>query len=419
MTNCYKILGVKDFASAEEVKTAYRKLSKKFHPDVNDGDKFFEERFKEIQNAYEILCDSRRKEIHDSKLKSTFSGSGKFNFKENDKTESKEEPKKEKSTTENRNDTKSNNKTEHSNTNTTTSDTYSKPESKPFNFRPIGIVVIVILVIVVIVSLNKKQQDTYSNKAIENTNSQSSTPDDYSNQTAQTPTYQSPETKTYDNQSSSSDEELSQPSSIRDGYFTIGSTKNEVLQVQGDPTGINKYEAMGEEVWSYGFSTVTFKRGLVSEYSNTSKNLKAKMTTSNKSQNNTEYFTVGSSKDEVLQAQGNPTGINKYEAMDEEVWSYGFSTVTFKNGRVSEYSNTSRNLQAKMTTSNKSQSNTEFFTVGSSKDEVLQAQGNPTGINKYEAMDEEVWSYGFSTVTFKNGRVSEYSNTSRNLKVRL
>ena len=44
MTNCYKILGVEDFASAEEVKTAYRKLSKKFHPDINEGDKFFEER---------------------------------------------------------------------------------------------------------------------------------------------------------------------------------------------------------------------------------------------------------------------------------------------------------------------------------------------------------------------------------------
>jgi len=347
MTNCYKILGVEDFASAEEVKTAYRKLSKKFHPDINEGDKFFEERFKEIQNAYEILFDSRRKEIHDSKLKSTFSGSREFNFKENNKNESKEESKKGKGTTENRNNTKSNNKTEDSNTNTTTRDTFSKGESKPFNFRSIGIVVIIILVIVGIISLNKKQQDTY-NKNNENSSSQSSTPDDYSNQTAKTPTFQSPETNTYDNQSSSSDEELSQPSSISGDYFTVGSSKDEVLQAQGNPTGINKYEEMGEEVWSYGFSTVTFKNGRVSEYSNTGRNLKAKMTTSNKSQSNTEYFTVGSSKDEVLQAQGNPTGINKYEEMGEEVWSYGFSTVTFKNGRVSEYSNSSRNLKVRL-----------------------------------------------------------------------
>ena len=348
MTNSYKILGVKDFASAEEVKTAYRKLSKKFHPDVNDGDKFFEERFKEIQNAYEILCDSRRKETHDTKLKSTFSNSGEFNFKENNKTESKEEPKKEKSTTENSNDTNSKNKTQSSNTNTTTSHTFSKPKSKPFNFHPIGIVVIVIVVIIVIVSLKKKQQDTYSNKTIENTSSQSSTPDYYSNQTTQTPTYQSPETNSNNNQNSSYDQELTQAYSSSSDYFTVGSTKNEVLQIQGDPTGINKYEAMGEEVWRYDFSTVTFKNGRVSEYSNTSGNLNAKMTTSTKSQNSVDYFTVGSSKDEVLQAQGNPTGINKYEAMGEEVWRYDFSTVTFKNGRVSEYSNTSRNLRVRL-----------------------------------------------------------------------
>lgn len=69
MTNYYKILGVKDFASLEEIKTAYRKLSKKFHPDVNDGDKFFEERFKEIQEAYEKLTNSRQKEIFDGDLK--------------------------------------------------------------------------------------------------------------------------------------------------------------------------------------------------------------------------------------------------------------------------------------------------------------------------------------------------------------
>ena len=81
MTNCYKILGVKDFAPAEEIKTAYRKLSKKFHPDVNDGDKFFEERFKELQNAYETLTDQRQKDIHDANLRRSFTGSGNPDFR--------------------------------------------------------------------------------------------------------------------------------------------------------------------------------------------------------------------------------------------------------------------------------------------------------------------------------------------------
>jgi DnaJ-class molecular chaperone len=69
MTNFYKILGVDDFAPAGEITTAYRKLSKKFHPDVNDGDPFFEARFKEIQNAYEILGNSGRRRKHDALLK--------------------------------------------------------------------------------------------------------------------------------------------------------------------------------------------------------------------------------------------------------------------------------------------------------------------------------------------------------------
>jgi DnaJ-class molecular chaperone len=69
MTNLYKILGVDDFAPAGEIITAYRKLSKKFHPDVNDGDAFFEGRFKEIQHAYEILGNSSRRRKHDAILK--------------------------------------------------------------------------------------------------------------------------------------------------------------------------------------------------------------------------------------------------------------------------------------------------------------------------------------------------------------
>lgn len=57
MKDYYYILGVNSNASHEEIKKAYRKLSTKFHPDKNDGDDFFTERFKEIQEAYEILND--------------------------------------------------------------------------------------------------------------------------------------------------------------------------------------------------------------------------------------------------------------------------------------------------------------------------------------------------------------------------
>ncbi|MDG2332143.1 MAG: DnaJ domain-containing protein [Flavobacteriales bacterium] len=61
----YQILGIKQSASAEEIKQAYRKLVKKFHPDKNEGDKFFEEYFKLIQESYEVLSSKERRLQYD------------------------------------------------------------------------------------------------------------------------------------------------------------------------------------------------------------------------------------------------------------------------------------------------------------------------------------------------------------------
>ncbi|MEX2477946.1 MAG: DnaJ domain-containing protein [Gracilimonas sp.] len=66
MKNHYQALGVDRSASIEEVKRAYRKLAQKFHPDKNNGDKFFEARFKEIQEAYGILSDPYQKGRYDN-----------------------------------------------------------------------------------------------------------------------------------------------------------------------------------------------------------------------------------------------------------------------------------------------------------------------------------------------------------------
>jgi DnaJ-class molecular chaperone len=62
----YKILGVAKGASAEEIKKAFRKLARKYHPDVNPGDKKAEEKFKEINEAYEVLSDTDKRRKYDT-----------------------------------------------------------------------------------------------------------------------------------------------------------------------------------------------------------------------------------------------------------------------------------------------------------------------------------------------------------------
>ena len=75
----YYILGLSKNASLQEIKSAFRKLSLKFHPDKNNGEDFFTNRFKEILEAYEILSNEKKRIFYDEKLKQ-FSNSN-FNEK--------------------------------------------------------------------------------------------------------------------------------------------------------------------------------------------------------------------------------------------------------------------------------------------------------------------------------------------------
>src|SRR5262249_20149535 len=61
----YEVLGVKRDASEDQIKSAYRKLARKYHPDRNPGDKQAEENFKEVQTAYDVLSDKEKRARYD------------------------------------------------------------------------------------------------------------------------------------------------------------------------------------------------------------------------------------------------------------------------------------------------------------------------------------------------------------------
>lgn len=68
MKDFYYVLGVDPNCSPDAIKEAYRKLSKKLHPDVNQGDKYFESRFRDIKEAFETLRDPGKRRIYDERL---------------------------------------------------------------------------------------------------------------------------------------------------------------------------------------------------------------------------------------------------------------------------------------------------------------------------------------------------------------
>ena len=71
----YDVLGLDKSASDQEIKKAYRRLAKKYHPDMNPGDANAEKIFKEVTEAYNVLSDKEKKKLYDQFGHAAFDGS--------------------------------------------------------------------------------------------------------------------------------------------------------------------------------------------------------------------------------------------------------------------------------------------------------------------------------------------------------
>ena len=71
----YKVLGLSREASQDDIQQAHRKLVRKYHPDANPEDPRAEERFKEVQRAYEVLSDEKKRREYDEGLRTSSRGS--------------------------------------------------------------------------------------------------------------------------------------------------------------------------------------------------------------------------------------------------------------------------------------------------------------------------------------------------------
>ncbi|WP_204140611.1 hypothetical protein [Halomicronema sp. CCY15110] len=202
-------------------------------------------------------------------------------------------------------------------------------------------------------------------------------------------------------------------------YWTIGSDRELVVALQGMPARMTQYGNSCKEVMYYGDSIVELKNGYVVDFSDSDGNLKVlgDGQVALSFQASPENWAIGSSQEEVFQIQGTPTRTSTFQ--NAVTLHYGSSIVQLADDRVIGYTNTNGNLSvAMMPTMAKGQATATFWTIGADRVDVLQAeQQTPTAVSRLDSSCKEVFSFGNSTITFRQGVVSEYINHGNALKL--
>ncbi len=277
MHNCYKILELPDFASADQIKSAYRRLARKYHPDVTGGDKHLEELFKRVQNAYDVLTDPYDKSSHDSALRNAANPAWQ--------------------------------------TPSYTTYTYQPPrynapvytaQSPPVvdrKFRKQSLWAVAGLVVLWGFLTILFPYPTSKNDEVSETRQRTSSG------------YQPPV-----------------------NAFRLGDPKTVVVAKQGAPTTIVQTSPT-EETWSYGYSIVRFREGKVCEYADHGYNLNVAYTNDDADEVTADSFSRGATRSEVFQLQGEPIRVVQFGAAGAERWEYGKNNVYFVDDEVVWYTN--------------------------------------------------------------------------------
>jgi hypothetical protein len=121
---------------------------------------------------------------------------------------------------------------------------------------------------------------------------------------------------------------------------------------------------------------------------------------------NREFFTLGSTKDDVLAIQGSPT------SFPDSLFHYDYSTVQFRDDKVVSWNSSYPPLKAKLLPKQPAAGG-DFFTIGSTRDDVLAIQGSPTSFT------DSLFHYDYSTVQFRDGKVVSWNSSYPPLKAKL